>query len=46
MKALMQSFGGMKKGESIEHKMLTNSIERAQRRVEGRILIFGKNTRI
>ena len=36
MKALMQSFGGMKKGESIEHKMLTNSIERAQRRVEGR----------
>jgi preprotein translocase subunit SecA len=36
MRALMQSFGGMKKGESIEHKMLTNSIERAQRRVEGR----------
>jgi preprotein translocase subunit SecA len=36
MKALMQSFGGMEKGESIEHKMLTNSIERAQRRVEGR----------
>ena len=36
MKSLMQSFGGMKKGESIEHKMLTNSIERAQRRVEGR----------
>ena len=41
MKALMQSFGGMKK-ESIEHKMLTNSIERAQRRVEGRILTFVK----
>ena len=32
----MQSIGGMKKGESIEHRMLTGAIERAQRRVEGR----------
>ena len=36
VKSLMQSVGGMKKGESIEHRMLTGAIERAQRRVEGR----------
>ena len=36
VKNLMQSIGGMKKGESIEHRMLTGAIERAQRRVEGR----------
>ena len=36
VKKLMQSIGGMKKGESIEHRMLTGAIERAQRRVEGR----------
>ncbi len=31
---IMQKLG-MQKGESIEHKMVTNAIERAQRRVEG-----------
>lgn len=36
VKNLMQSIGGMKKGESIEHRMLSGAIERAQRRVEGR----------
>ena len=36
VKNLMQSIGGMKKGESIEHRMLTGAIERAQRRVEAR----------
>ena len=36
MKKLMTSIGGMEKGEAIEHRMLTNAIERAQRRVEGR----------
>ena len=36
VKNLMQSIGGMKKGESIEHRMLTGAIERAQRRVEER----------
>ena len=36
VKNLMQSIGGMKKGESIEHRMLPGAIERAQRRVEGR----------
>ena len=39
VKNLMQSIGGMKKGESIEHRMLTGAIERAQRRVEEEILI-------
>ena len=32
----MTSMGGMEKGEAIEHRMLTNAIERAQKRVEGR----------
>ena len=36
MKNLMKSIGGMQPGEAIEHRMLTNAIERAQRRVEGR----------
>ena len=36
MKTLMKSIGGMQPGEAIEHRMLTNAIERAQRRVEGR----------
>ncbi len=36
MKNLMKSVGGMQPGEAIEHRMLTNAIERAQRRVEGR----------
>ena len=36
IKNLMTSIGGMEKGEAIEHRMLTNAIERAQRRVEGR----------
>ncbi|MFL2754078.1 MAG: preprotein translocase subunit SecA [Gammaproteobacteria bacterium] len=36
MKNLMKSIGGMQPGEAIEHRMLTNALERAQRRVEGR----------
>ncbi len=32
---LMQNLG-MEKGEAIEHKMVTNAIEKAQRKVEGR----------
>jgi len=36
IKNLMKSIGGMQPGEAIEHRMLTNAIERAQRRVEGR----------
>ena len=36
IKNLMTSIGGMEKGEAIEHRMLTNAIERAQRRLEGR----------
>ena len=36
MKNLMKSIGGMQPGEAIEHRMLTNAIERAQSRVEGR----------
>ena len=36
IKNLMTSMGGMEKGEAIEHRMLTNAIERAQKRVEGR----------
>jgi preprotein translocase subunit SecA len=35
VKALMQRVG-MQKGEAIEHKMVTNAIEKAQRKVEGR----------
>ena len=35
IKGFMQSLG-MEKGEAIEHKMVSNAIEKAQRRVEGR----------
>ncbi|WP_295719908.1 preprotein translocase subunit SecA [uncultured Halovibrio sp.] len=35
VKNLMQALG-MQKGEAIEHRMVTNSIEKAQRKVEGR----------
>ncbi|MDX1589409.1 MAG: preprotein translocase subunit SecA [Oleiphilaceae bacterium] len=35
VKNIMQALG-MKKGEAIEHRMVTNSIEKAQRKVEGR----------
>jgi len=35
VKGFMQALG-MEKGEAIEHKMFTNAIEKAQRKVEGR----------
>lgn len=35
MRGFMQGLG-MEKGEAIEHKMVTNAIEKAQRKVEGR----------
>lgn len=35
MRSLMQNMG-MEKGEAIEHRMVTNAIEKAQRKVEGR----------
>ncbi|MCB1646966.1 MAG: preprotein translocase subunit SecA, partial [Pseudomonadales bacterium] len=35
VKAIMQTLG-MEKGEAIEHKMVNNAIEKAQRKVEGR----------
>ncbi|MFT7257020.1 MAG: preprotein translocase subunit SecA, partial [Candidatus Azotimanducaceae bacterium] len=35
VKGLMQSIG-MEKGEAIEHRMVNNAIEKAQRKVEGR----------
>ncbi len=35
MRAMMQAMG-MKDGESIEHKMVSNAVEKAQRKVEGR----------
>jgi preprotein translocase subunit SecA len=35
MRGIMQALG-MNKGEAIEHKMVTNAIEKAQRKVEGR----------
>ena len=35
VKNVMQALG-MQKGEAIEHRMVTNSIEKAQRKVEGR----------
>ena len=35
MRSIMQSLG-MKRGEAIEHKMVTNAIEKAQKKVEGR----------
>src|SRR5690554_834727 len=35
VKSLMQAMG-MKKGEAIEHRMVSNAIEKSQRKVEGR----------
>ena len=35
VKGFMQALG-MYKGEAIEHRMVTNAIEKAQRKVEGR----------
>ena len=35
MRSMMQALG-MKDGESIEHRMVTNAVEKAQRKVEGR----------
>lgn len=35
MRGIMQNLG-MEKGEAIEHKMVTNAIEKAQKKVEGR----------
>lgn len=35
VRSIMQALG-MEKGEAIEHKMVTNAIEKAQRKVEGR----------
>jgi|TARA_B110000305_G_scaffold66505_1_gene74419 preprotein translocase subunit SecA len=35
MRSVMQGLG-MKRGEAIEHKMVTNAIEKAQKKVEGR----------
>jgi len=35
VKSLMQAMG-MKNGEAIEHRMVTNAIEKSQRKVEGR----------
>lgn len=35
MRGIMQALG-MEKGEAIEHRMVTNAIEKAQRKVEGR----------
>jgi len=35
MRSLMQGLG-MERGEAIEHKMVTNAIEKAQKKVEGR----------
>ena len=32
----MMTMLGMKRGEAIEHKMVTNAVEKAQRKVEGR----------
>jgi preprotein translocase subunit SecA len=31
---IMQRFGGFEEGQAIEHKMITNSVERAQKKVE------------
>ncbi len=42
MRALMQSLG-MEKGEAIEHRMVNNAIEKAQRKVEGRNFDIRKN---
>ena len=42
MRGIMQSLG-MEEGEAIEHRMLTNSIEKAQRKVEGHNFDIRKN---
>ncbi|WP_097460944.1 preprotein translocase subunit SecA [Mangrovitalea sediminis] len=42
VKNIMQALG-MKKGEAIEHRMVTNAIEKAQRKVEGRNFDIRKN---
>ena len=42
MRAIMQSLG-MEKGEAIEHRMVTNAIEKAQRKVEARNFDIRKN---
>ncbi|TVZ39995.1 preprotein translocase subunit SecA [Alteromonadaceae bacterium 2753L.S.0a.02] len=41
MRSIMQTLG-MEKGEAIEHRMVTNAIEKAQRKVEGRNFDFRK----
>lgn len=42
MRGVMQNLG-MEKGEAIEHRMVTNAIEKAQRKVEQRNFDFRKN---
>ncbi|MEM1155436.1 MAG: preprotein translocase subunit SecA, partial [Pseudomonadota bacterium] len=42
VKGFMQALG-MEKGEAIEHKMVTNAIEKAQKKVEGRNFDIRKN---
>ena len=42
MRGIMQSIG-MEKGEAIEHKMVTNAIEKAQKKVEQRNFDIRKN---
>lgn len=42
MRGIMQSLG-LEKGESIEHRMVNNAIEKAQRKVEGRNFDMRKN---
>jgi preprotein translocase subunit SecA len=42
MRAIMKSLG-MEKGEAIEHRMVTNAIEKAQRKVETRNFDMRKN---
>ncbi|WP_075185857.1 preprotein translocase subunit SecA [Teredinibacter haidensis] len=41
MRSIMQTLG-MEKGEAIEHRMVTNAIEKAQRKVEGRNFDYRK----
>ena len=42
IRAIMQSLG-LEEGEAIEHRMVTNAIEKAQRKVEGRNFDIRKN---
>ena len=42
IRGIMQSLG-MENGEAIEHRMVTNAIERAQRKVEGHNFDIRKN---